>query len=90
MDLQDSNRGDIALGLAAEYGHEDIVGLLVGLGVDFDGWGYHDSPMLRALVYGQDHVVRMLLELGAKEVDVTKSEYASDFADGEYPRTHLI
>jgi len=90
LDPKDSNRGDTALALAAEYGHPDIVRLLVGLGVDVDGQENRDSPMIRALMYGQDRVVRMLLDLGAEEVDVTKSEYAADFEDGEYPMRRVI
>jgi len=85
FDLKDSHRGDTALWLAAEYGHEDIVGLLVGLGVNVDGREDRDSPMLRALMYGQDRVVRMLLDMGAKEVDMTQSEYGAAFEHGDYP-----
>lgn len=90
FDLQESHRGDTALELAAEYGHEDIVALLVGLGVNVNGREDRDGPMLRALMYGQDRVVRVLLDSGAKEADVSKSEYAADFEDGEYPKRRVI
>jgi hypothetical protein len=37
------------------------------------------------MTFGQDHVVRTLLNLGFEEVDPAKSYYAAEFADGTYP-----
>lgn len=78
-------RKDRALEVAAERGHVEVVELLVGLGVDVEGREGRDGPMLRALIYGQDGVVKALKRLGAREVDVGKTEYAADFEEGELP-----
>ncbi len=78
-------RKDRALEVAAERGHVEVVELLVGLGVDVDGREGRDGPMLRALIYGQDGVVKALKRLGARDVDVGKTEYAADFEEGELP-----
>lgn len=61
--------GEIALVLAAEHGHEERVRLLVGMGADVDGFSGMDSPMRRAMMYGQRCVVNTLLGLGAKKTD---------------------
>ena len=91
FDLHDgsSNRGAIALEMAAERGEVETVKTLVELGVNVDGCPDdsegRDAPVLRALMYGQVHVVDVLLSLGAKKVDPYKTVYADDFLDGEYP-----
>ena len=88
FDLHDGScRGEIALEMAAERGQVETVRLLVGFGVNVDGgvsWG-RDAPVLRAMMYGQARVVDALIELGAKKVDPSETEYADDFLDGEYP-----
>ena len=87
VDVHARDCGDVALEVAAERGHDETVRLLVGMGVDVDGCNRMDSPMLRAMMYGQQCVVNTLLELGAKKVDPLETEYANDFLDGEYPMT---
>ena len=87
VDVHARDCGDVALEVAAERGHEETVRLLVGMGIDVDGCNRMDSPMLRAMMYGQPSVVNTLLELGAKKVDPLETEYANDFLDGEYPVT---
>lgn len=76
-------RGDVALELAAGRGHEDTVRLLVGLGVDVNGDGgkHGGTPMVRAMMNCHDDMVKTLLELGAKEVDPLRTEFACHFTD---------
>lgn len=38
------------------------------------------------MMYGQDRVVKLLLELGAKRVDPLESVWAEKFLDGTYPK----
>ena len=88
FDLHDgSSRGEIALEMAAERGQVETVRMLVGLGVNVNGCVSRgrDAPVLRALMYGQARVVDALLQLGAKKVDPSETEYADLFLDGEYP-----
>lgn len=85
VDVRAGDSGEIALESAAERGHEETVRLLVGMGVLVDGCSGRDSPVLRAMMYGQQGVVDTLLELGAKKVDPLETEYAYEFLDGEYP-----
>ena len=89
VDLKTFHNGDEALERAADRGHEETVRLLVGLGVDVNGQDDRDSqrPMLRAMINGHDHIVKTLLELGAKEVDPLTSDHAAYFEAGEYPAT---
>lgn len=52
--LKARNTGDRALEVTAQWGHEDTVRLLVGLGVDMNGPGNHRGPpILRAMMYGE-------------------------------------
>ena len=70
VDLMARRQGNRALGEAAGQGHEDIVKLLVGYGVDINGNGRHSQPPMHwAVVYGQERIVQLLLQLGAKEQD---------------------
>ena len=68
--------GGVALHVAAEWGHEDVVRWLVEQGVNVDvdiKSGSLRSPIKKAVVWGQRHVVDALLELGAKDVHLTES-----------------
>ena len=38
---------------------------------------------------GQQHIVKLLLKLGAKEIDPLQTQYASKFQDGTYPLKHM-
>lgn len=72
-----------ALGFAAAQGYERIVRMLAAYGVDVN---YDDHrPMLSALMFGQDDVVKTLLEFGAQTINVSECRYAAKFASGEYP-----
>lgn len=78
VDLMAPLNGDHALEEAAQQGHEDIVKLLVGSGVDVNGSGHHgDPPILRAMVCGQQHVVRVLSQLGARDPNLFEPQCQS-------------
>lgn len=70
-------KGDAALEQAGEWGELEVVELLVGLGVPVDGRKGRDGPMLRAHLYGRDKAVKLLRALGATDLDLRKSDYAS-------------
>ena len=81
------SQGDLALCHAVEQGHEKVVGILAEAGVDVDREpGNPDMPpILRAMQYGQEKMVQLLLKLGAQWVDPLKSIWADDFPDSIYP-----
>lgn len=89
FDIRASHRGAIcgaiALEYAASHGHEDTVRLLVALGIDVNGQKDRDCPMLRAMMFNYDHIVKTLLELGAEEVDPLQSDSAPYFLAGVFP-----
>ncbi|KAL8818391.1 MAG: hypothetical protein Q9223_002967 [Gallowayella weberi] len=84
VELQKSRNGDCALQGAAQWGHEEIVRLLVELGVNADGC--QDPPILRAMLFDQQHIIKVLIELGAKAIDPLQTRYASRFKGGYLPR----
>ena len=59
--------GDSALRIAAEFGHSDVVKILLDAGADPDISGdYGITPLLSAAVNKHDEVTNLLLEAGAK------------------------
>lgn len=72
-----------ALILAAGEGYERIVRMLAAHEVDVDSDGHR--PMLSALMFGHENVVKTLLEFGARPINVSECPYAAKFASGEYP-----
>jgi hypothetical protein len=67
-DIEDRQR---ALGLAAQYGHDRVIGLLLGAGADPNryspvGAHSHATPLHQAAYSGQEQVVRLLVERGAR------------------------
>ncbi len=80
-----------AIRTAAARGYDLVVRLLVAEGISADGPGnVIESPMLSALMGGQTHIVKILTELGAREVDPAQTKYAKDFASGKYPKRMLF
>lgn len=77
--------GEWALRTAAKNGHESVVRMLLDAGVDVDGRDETRSPMLAALCHGRDHIVRTLMERGARKVDLEKTIYAEKFRNGTFP-----
>lgn len=83
--------GAKAILTAAARGYDLVVRLLVANGVSADGLGdINMSPMLSAKMGGQTHVVKVLTELRAKDVDPAQTEYAGAFVGGVYPKRMLI
>ncbi len=90
-DLSPTKFGLHGLYTAANKGHEAVVRVLVEAGVDVNGGDIDDSsnPMLNALASGQTGVVRLLRQLGAREVDPLKSDWREQFESGYYPRRRI-
>jgi ankyrin repeat protein len=75
----DSKGKQIALALAAQHGHTDIVRLLLDVGEDpnrFNPEGYHghSTPIHQAVCAGRADVVRLLAERGAR-LDIRDTIY---------------
>ncbi|PVH86194.1 ankyrin [Cadophora sp. DSE1049] len=84
---------DRALSLAAEGGYDTLVRLLVKRGAKIDGekgLSSRYSPMMEAHAHGHEHIIELLLELGATAVDPYKSHYAKDIERGMWPRKPLF
>jgi ankyrin repeat protein len=71
--LPDANREDrhLALALAADFGHVEIVRLLLDAGEDPNrynpvGGHSHTTPLHQSAGRGHDEVVRLLVERGAR------------------------
>lgn len=86
-DIKAFECGESAFSRAIMKGYEEVIRVLVEAGVDIDSTGYdgEPAPILSAMMYGQDRVVELLLELGAKRVDPLTSDWAEKFLDGSYP-----
>jgi hypothetical protein len=66
----DAQARHVALALAAQHGHADVVRLLLDAGEDANrynpaGLHAHSVPLHQAVSYGHDDVVRLLVERGA-------------------------
>lgn len=87
-DIKAFECGESAFSQAIIWGYEEVIRVLVEAGVDIDSTGYdgEPAPILSAMMYGQDRVVELLAELGAKRVDPLKSDWAEKFTDGTYPK----
>lgn len=85
-DLEVSGCGEYAFSRAVNLGHEQVVRVLVEAGVDIDGLpdDSEPAPILSTTMHGQNHIVKILVELGAKRVDPVKSVWAEKFLDGTY------
>lgn len=75
--------GQHALLCAAKGGHEDTVRFLASLGIPLNGdaWTPRYSPVLGAHKCGQERIVKVLLALGADEVDLEDSGCDPDSDD---------
>ena len=71
------------------HGSEEVVRVLADFGVDVDGGFNHNNkkkaPILLAMMKGHDHIVKLLIELGAEWVDPLRTNVARQFRDGTYP-----
>jgi ankyrin repeat protein len=75
----DANQRHVALALAAQHGHSDVVKLLVDNGEDpnrFNPKGYHghSTPLHQAALGGHEAVVRLLVEQGAR-LDILDTQF---------------
>jgi len=78
------------VGLACQQGNISFIQALAQHGVPMDDEGLFTRqdippPIILAMAYRQDHIVPMLRELGAREVDPFDSIVGGDFANGKYP-----
>ncbi len=87
-DINASECGEYAFSDAIIRGHTEVIRVLVKAGVDIDSTGYPEepAPILSAMMYGEDRVVELLLELGAKMVNPLTSRWAEEFLNGTYPK----
>ncbi len=79
LPLADSQSKHIALALAAQHGHADIVRLLLDAGEDPsrynpDGYHSHSTPLHQAVWSNHADVVRLLVERGAR-LDIQDTVY---------------
>jgi len=75
----DKNNRHIALALAAQHGHTEIVRLLLASGEDPnrynpDGYHSHSTPLHQAICAGHMEVVKLLVERGAR-LDIKDTVY---------------
>jgi ankyrin repeat protein len=75
----DGHARQVALAMAAQHGHAEIVRLLLDAGEDpnrFNPEGYHDhsTPLHQAIASNQPEVVRLLVERGAR-LDIRDTIY---------------
>ena len=91
VDIKAHGHGNFAIKEAAESGQEEVVKLLLTLDVDIDDENKsRDSPVLRAKIYNQHSMVKMLLKLEAKNVDPLKTKYVEYFRGGTLPISNKI
>ncbi len=75
----DERRRHVALALAAQHGHADVVKILLDAGEDPnrlnpDGFHAHSTPLHQAIAAGRENVVRLLLDRGAR-TDIKDTVY---------------
>lgn len=78
------------MGVACQHGNIGFIQAMAQHGVNVNDEGLytrHNCPPLItvAMAYRQDHVVRMLRELGAREIAPLDTIMGGDFANGRYP-----
>ena len=81
LPVADARSRHIALALAAQHGHADVVRLLLDAGEDPnrynpDGFHAHSTPLHQAALAGHADVVRLLVERGAR-LDIRDTVYDS-------------
>jgi len=79
LPVADSHSRHIALALAAQHGHLDVVRLLLDAGEDPnrynpDGFHSHSTPLHQAVCSGHTDVVKLLVEKGAR-LDIRDTIY---------------
>jgi ankyrin repeat protein len=79
LPIADNKERHIAIALAAQHGHTEIVRLLLDAGEDPnrynpDGWHSHSTPLHQAIASDHGDVVRLLVERGAR-TDIKDTVY---------------
>ena len=77
--------GEIMLADAVRNGQLPIVNILTQAGVPPNNSDESIDPVLVALAYGQSHVLKALIDIGARERDPMESCLATEFRSGKYP-----
>jgi Ankyrin repeats (3 copies) len=77
----------VALALAAQFGHVEMVRMLLDAGEDPNRYNHgahsHSTPLHQAAYYGHDGVVQLLIERGAR-LDIKDLMYQGTAADWAY------
>ncbi|KAL8717341.1 MAG: hypothetical protein Q9225_005401 [Loekoesia sp. 1 TL-2023] len=81
-----------ALRRAIKKGHKEIVRALAEGAVDVksvapDCTDNSPPPIILAKMWGHDDIVKLLLELGAEDVDLLETRWADEFRKGMYPKS---
>ena len=86
-DLQVGRCGDAAFFRAVNLGHEQVVRLLAEAGVSVDGVpdGLDPPPIVNAMIHGQEKMIQLLLELGARWVNFRTSVWAKKYKIVTHP-----
>ncbi|KAH7348881.1 ankyrin repeat-containing domain protein [Rhexocercosporidium sp. MPI-PUGE-AT-0058] len=70
---------------AAERNREPVVRALLELGISPNSEDQHNSPVLRARLFGSGDVLRTLLKFGGVDIDLSNSVYATEVKNGKVP-----
>jgi ankyrin repeat protein len=79
LPMADGQSRHMALALAAQHGHAEVVRLLLNAGEDPnrynpDGFHSHSTPLHQAICFGHAHVVKLLVDRGAR-LDIRDTNY---------------
>ncbi|KAH8678597.1 ankyrin repeat-containing domain protein [Tricladium varicosporioides] len=80
-----TSTGEVLLHQAVARGREPVIRLLLELGVNPNCEDQKYDAVLTAMVNDRDDILKVLLQLGGKHVNVSESIFASEFAAGYYP-----
>jgi hypothetical protein len=80
-----SKLGDNMLVKAVRCNLLAAINLLILLGVPPNNSNQNLDPVLCANIHGLNHALKTLFDLGATDIDVETSIFASQFSTGEYP-----